>query len=482
MQRTHKINVIAAWICTLALFAIVMVLEGWNRVTIIIGIAMVSASISLVIILLIKMNDILKGTLIVSIVGLATLFVSIIQGGSDRTFVASFFVLSMATLYFKSTIIISYMAVYMTACVIASLINPAYIGGQNYDIRVVAISLFAYLVTSLMLFVATKNAEKLVKKSAESLMQLQDKQSEIQASYDKIQYTAGELHEGIEKSQNAIADISILTDSIAKASGQMNYAAEESTTATVHISDGFIRVNNLINDNYKYAHQLEESSTRMIQSVNSGKMDIQNLQSSMEIVESTVDSAKEATDFLLKQMDQINLILDEITSIAAQTSLLSLNASIEAARAGEHGKGFAVVAGEIRSLASQSNAASVNIQNILNNLLHTTKEVSEKVSSGSESVHTGAEEAIKLKGYFDELASCSEDSNVLIQQEYSAIREAKDSFDQIRDELETVVASSQESAATIENISSSINEQNDSIKKLEEVIRNIGKLSSFLAE
>jgi len=51
---------------------------------------------------------ILKGTLIVSIVGLATLFVSIIQGGSDRT------------------------------------------------------------------FVATKNAEKLVKKSTESLMQLQD--------------------------------------------------------------------------------------------------------------------------------------------------------------------------------------------------------------------------------------------------------------------------------------------------------------------
>ncbi len=261
-----------------------------------------------------------------------------------------------------------------------------------------------------------------------------------------------------------------------------NDAAEESTTATIHINDAFLQVNSLIDDNYKYAHQLEESSAGMLQSVDLGKTGILSLQSSMNTIESTVDSAKEVTDILLKQMGQINMILDEITSIADYTSLLSLNASIEAARAGEHGKGFAVVADEIRSLADQSNAASGNIQNILNNLFHTTKEVSEKVGSGSESVHTGTEETTKLMGYFNEMASFSENSNALIQKEYSAIGEAKNSFDQIRDELETVVASSQENSATIENISSSIIEQNDSIKKLEEIIQEIGKISSFLAE
>lgn len=45
----------------------------------------------------------------------------------------------------------------------------------------------------------------------------------------------------------------------------------------------------------------------------------------------------------------------DISAIAGQTNLLSLNASIEAARAGEQGRGFAVVADEIRNLSDSTN-------------------------------------------------------------------------------------------------------------------------------
>jgi len=72
-----------------------------------------------------------------------------------------------------------------------------------------------------------------------------------------------------------------------------------------------------------------------------------------------------AIDAVLKQVAKVS---GTIETIARTTNLLALNATIEAARAGEAGRGFAVVAGEVKALAAETRAATLQIGDTVRDL------------------------------------------------------------------------------------------------------------------
>ena len=145
-------------------------------------------------------------------------------------------------------------------------------------------------------------------------------------------------------------------DMIATATTELTQAVSEISRSAQNSSDATIEVKQQVQHGMTLATQADRQ--------------INELATSFQQTEALVNELNISSD-------RIGEVLDVIGKIADQTNLLALNAAIEAARAGEHGRGFAVVADEVRTLASQTQDSTHNIQTIIDALRHNTKQVIE---------------------------------------------------------------------------------------------------------
>ena len=171
-----------------------------------------------------------------------------------------------------------------------------------------------------------------------------------------------------------------------------------------------------------------------------------------EEVRKTLESQKEIAQ-LTAAMErigatslQVREIIGAIEDIAAQTNLLSLNASIEAARAGDAGKGFAVVADQIGKLAADSAKSAVTTRNLISESL---KEIEEGNQITQRTVEVFNDIVESMKGFVDAAkgsAASSKTQSDMLQQVTAGI-------EQISTVVQSNSASAQETSAVSEELS-----------------------------
>jgi methyl-accepting chemotaxis protein len=131
-------------------------------------------------------------------------------------------------------------------------------------------------------------------------------------------------------------------------------------------------------------------------------------------IRNTVADTAKKVEQLGESSQKISQVVNLITSFAAQTNILALNASMEAARAGEEGRGFAVVADEVRSLARQSAKASSEIEKMISDIQTQTKALAISMQIGAKQAETGTQIVDTARQSLDKIAVVSAQINSLV--------------------------------------------------------------------
>ena len=471
----HRKNFIIIWISVALLSLISVFGYGVTFVALKGCIVVVAAGLISTIAYFAPISDNRKALFIILPPAIATLFYSWLFGGNSICYVADFVLLAMTATYFVEKVIIAFAVPFTVVSVIFAIFSPETIAGMEGTMVGVISRIFFFVVTSIILYYATKRGASLIKRSEEALAVVQDN---TKAANDM----ARNLNTTINNSKEAVHILAEGSTNVSQSAEQMEQIVEESVKSTVTVMDKVSAANDEINRNKELAGQLEQGFDNVKTAVSKGNAAVEEAKSTIISVEETVGAAHKTTSELITQMNKITDILGEINAIASQTNLLSLNASIEAARAGEHGRGFAVVADQIRSLSEESAKSAGNIQNILKWLTDTTKQVGDEITAGTNAASESVRTIDGLLGYFDNINSATDAASNIVNEENNIIETIKDSFDHIHEEMQTLVATSEENSATIQNISETITSQNTSIKDILVQIDEIAGVSAMLEE
>ncbi|WP_438433858.1 methyl-accepting chemotaxis protein [Gorillibacterium sp. sgz500922] len=230
-------------------------------------------------------------------------------------------------------------------------------------------------------------------------------------SADQSEQLFATVEEGSQSTGEITGHIELMSERI----GQQSIAIGESATSLEEIAMG---VQTIAGN----TAELSETSTRMMLQSEKGNRNVERVIEQMNSIHDSVKGSVELMEQLQRRSEEIGEIVQVITQIASQTSLLSLNASIEAARAGENGRGFAVVANEVKKLSEESKNSAERIVELVGHIRRETHMAVQSIVEGEQNVETGIEIVKETGSLFNEILAAT-DQVTTQAQEVSAATE-----------------------------------------------------------
>lgn len=372
---------------------------------------------------------------------------------------------------------------------------------KNAITTVMIISIFAFIMAVLIGYLCSRSISRpviAITAVAEqiALGNLTVKDVKVK-SKDEIRTLASSFHQMRDNLQDLVRQISISSEHVASSSEELTASSEQSSQASETITITIQEVSNnaqmqsrSVDESLQAIHEMSSgvqqiaSNAQMTSSLTmetankaiEGNQSIQLTVSQMESIELTMNNLVIAVTDMEEQSEKIEMIVEVISEIAAQTNLLALNAAIEAARAGEHGRGFAVVADEVRKLAEQSSQSAGQITELVTTIKERTHHVVETTEAGVKEVSDGIGVVHKTGNLFEVIKRNIEEVSNQVQEISAASQQISVSTEQVVHSIGLISDGSKTVAAESQNLAASTEEQ---LASMEEITSSASSLSTM---
>lgn len=300
----------------------------------------------------------------------------------------------------------------------------------------------------------------------QKLDNIKDAQNETEVLLTNISSMSQQMQDGMEAIYEKVEDLN-------NASRLTKDAMTEVRGGTSQTADA---VQNQISQTGEIGHKVdavsaaaEEISQNMEQTLSV----LENANKEVDVLVAQVEnSVKEGADVagkletLDQYIDEMHSIVELISGITSQTSLLALNASIEAERAGAAGRGFAVVATEITGMAKQTKEATVHIRELIGNISGAITEVVADVREMIKAINEEKQSTENTAENFSHIQSNTLEIKKNIEHLNINIEELKTANEQIVESIETISAITEEVSAHANETMSAQEENADVLSKI----------------
>jgi twitching motility protein PilJ len=300
----------------------------------------------------------------------------------------------------------------------------------------------------------------------------------------RAEITPGEIGVVADFFNSIIESLREIVVQVKQAADRVNISLTQNEIATRQLTGDALRQANRSNEILAAV----ETMTRSIENVASSaqataevaRVASRTAQTGGETMEKTVTSILELRETVAEtgkkvkrlgeSSQQISKVVSLIDQIAMQTNLLAINASIEAARAGQEGKGFAVVAEEVGELATQSAAATKEIEQIVENIQIETNSVVEAMEIGTAQVVEGSRLVEQTKTSLAQIVEVSRQIDRLVQSISTATVSQTTTSAAVKELVREIVRISEATADSSQKVSHSLQQTVEVSKNLQQSV------------